>query len=52
MALGPIPYRAILAWASYEQLDREETDAIVRVIMVLERDRIERETSARRLKEA
>lgn len=42
---GPIPFRAILAWAVYKRLDREMTDVLLFVIGQHESDRQSSEAS-------
>lgn len=50
MALGPIPYTAILIWCEFERLDHEATVLMKTVIRQLDNDRAEREASKQRLK--
>lgn len=50
MACGPIPMSAVRAWAKDAGFDRDATMILRDVIFMLERDRIDREESARRLK--
>lgn len=51
MALGPIPFTAILTWAEFPgQLDHDLTMLLLAVIRILDRDLLEREASKRTLK--
>jgi hypothetical protein len=45
MAVGPIPWTAIIAWARFHGLDREATGVLVTVIRRLDNDRAERDAS-------
>lgn len=45
MAVGPIPWTAIIEWARFHGLDREATGVLVSVIRRLDNDRAEREHS-------
>lgn len=50
--VGPIPYTAILAWAEFQQLDRELTTMLIDVIHHLDVKRSERIASERALDDA
>jgi hypothetical protein len=45
MAVGPIPWTAMIAWARFHGLDREATGVLVAVIRRLDNDRAERDAS-------
>ena len=49
MAIGSIPWTAIVAWADFHELDREATMLLIRVIRHLDCERSEREAAKRRL---
>lgn len=48
--VGFIPYRAVLAWSSFNRLDRELTEMLVTVLQRLDADRADRDAAARALK--
>lgn len=48
--LGCIPHAAIVRWAEWNGLDRENTMLLIRVIRQLDAERVQREESKRRLK--
>jgi hypothetical protein len=47
MAMGPIPFTAIVAWAEFNSLDHEEALVLKHVIRQLDNDHAEREESRR-----
>lgn len=49
--LGCIPHAAICRWAEWQELDREATDVLIRIIRQLDADRVQREESRRRLRD-
>jgi len=49
--VGLIPFRAVLAWASFHRLDRELTEMLIAVIERLDADRAERDAAKRALKD-
>lgn len=49
MSLGCIPFTAILRWSEWYGLDRDATNILVDVIRILDRDRVDREESRRRM---
>ena len=50
MAVGPIPWTAIVAWCEFHELDRDAAMQLIHVIRKLDNDRAEREASERALK--
>ena len=49
MALGPIPWTAIVAWCEFHELDREASVTLVQVIRQLDHERAEAEAARQRL---
>jgi hypothetical protein len=47
MAVGPVPFTAVLAWADFYELDRETTQLMWDVLRILERKHAEREANRR-----
>lgn len=52
MAVGPIPFTAVLAWADFYELDRETTALLWDVLRILERKHAEREANRRAVEKA
>lgn len=51
MAVGPIPWTAIVAWCEFHELDREITAVVVHVIRTLDIQRAVAERAKQALKE-
>jgi hypothetical protein len=47
MAVGSIPWTAIVAWCEYHQLDRDHADAVIYVIRSLDIAQAERQSAER-----
>lgn len=52
MAVGAIPFTAILTWAEFHRLDRDATTVLIDVVQKLDRDFAEREASKHALRGA
>ena len=52
MAMGPIPWTAIVAWCEFHELDRDASVALVQVIRQLDHERAEAEAARQRLEAA
>jgi hypothetical protein len=50
--IGCIPHEAIMVWAARKGMDREDSEDLAGVIRRLDAQRVEREASKRRLKDA
>lgn len=49
MAVGPIPWTAIVTWCDFHELDRESAMILIHVIRQLDNERAEREASRQAL---
>jgi hypothetical protein len=47
MAVGSIPWTAIVAWCEYHQLDRDHADAVIYVIRSLDIAQADRQSAER-----
>lgn len=50
MAVGPVPFTALLEWARFHSLDREATRIVWSVVRRIDADRAEAEASKDRLR--
>ena len=51
MAMGPIPWTAIVAWCEFHDLDYDTAVLVIDVIRMVDRDRAEAAESKRRIDE-
>lgn len=52
MAVGPVPWTAILAWCEFHGLDHEATQVMIHVIRMLDVERADTQTAQANLDKA
>lgn len=50
MSLGPIPWLAMLEWASYHELGRTETDLMINILRRVDAETMRRQAETQRTK--